>query len=134
MDASGSPRIDHSRLDDLRTGRGPVQEHVIDEFVAGRLSRRQFLRRGTMAGLSVSLLGGILAACGSSSPAPSSPSPASQGKSGATIKAGIGVPTAAINPITIADQGGLEMIGQVGEWLTFADQHNKYHPWLATSW
>ena len=36
--------IDHGRLDDLRTGRGPVEEHVIDEFVAGRLSRLEFLQ------------------------------------------------------------------------------------------
>jgi peptide/nickel transport system substrate-binding protein len=122
--------IDHARLDVLRAGRGPVQEHVIDEFVGGRLSRRQFLRRGTIVGLSVPLLGGILAACGSSAPSSSG----AKGKAGATIKAGIGVPAAAINPITIADQGGLEMIGQVGEWLVFADQHNNYHPWLATSW
>ena len=28
-------------------GAGPVQEHVIDEFVAGRLSRRDFIRRGS---------------------------------------------------------------------------------------
>jgi peptide/nickel transport system substrate-binding protein len=124
--------IDHSRLDVLRTGRGPVAEHVIDEFVAGHLSRREFLRRGTMAGLSVPLAGAILAACGSS--APSGSGQAGKGKSGSTIKVGIGVPAAAINPITIADQGGLEMLGQVGEWLVFADQGNKYHPWLATSW
>jgi peptide/nickel transport system substrate-binding protein len=124
--------IDHVRLDALRTGRGPVQGHVIDEYLAGRLSRRQFLRRGTMVGLSVPLLGGILAACGSS--APTSSGSGAKGKAGATIKAGIGVPAAAINPITIADQGGLEMIGQVGEWLVFCDQHNNYHPWLATSW
>ena len=58
--------IDYQRLDDLRNGRGPIQEHVIDEFVAGRLSRRDFLRRGTAVGLSLPLLGGILAACGSS--------------------------------------------------------------------
>ena len=124
--------IDHSRLDVLRTGRGPVAEHVIDEFVAGRLSRRAFLRRGTIVGLSVPLLGGILAACGSA--ATSSSGSAAKGKPGATIKVGIGVPAAAINPITIADQGGLEMLGQVGEWLAFSDQHNNYHPWLATSW
>jgi peptide/nickel transport system substrate-binding protein len=49
--------VNHRRLDVLRTGHGPVAEHVIDEFVAGRLSRRQFLRRGTMVGLSVPLLG-----------------------------------------------------------------------------
>jgi peptide/nickel transport system substrate-binding protein len=125
--------LNHRRLDVLRTGRGPVAEHVIDEFVAGRLSRREFLRRGTAIGLSVPLLGGILEACGSSSPSPGS-SPAAKGKAGATIKAGIGVPAAAINPVTIADQGGLEMIGQVGEWLVFCDQQNNYHPWLATSW
>jgi peptide/nickel transport system substrate-binding protein len=124
--------IDHARLNVLRTGRGPVQEHVIDEYLVGRLSRRQFLRRGTMVGLSVPLLGGILAACGSS--APSSSGSGAKGRAGATIKVGIGVPAAAINPITIADQGGLEMIGQVGEWLVFSDQHNNYHPWLATSW
>ena len=37
--------INHERLDDLRRGRGPVQEHIIDEFVAGRLSRRDFIRK-----------------------------------------------------------------------------------------
>ena len=126
--------VNHSRLDVLRAGHGPIAEHVIDEFVAGRLSRRQFLRRGTMIGLSVPLLGGILAACGSSSSSGAGPSLAAKGKPGATIKAGIGVPAAAINPITIADQGGLDMLGQVAEWLAFCDQHNNYHPWLATSW
>jgi peptide/nickel transport system substrate-binding protein len=128
----GTGNIDHGRLDDLRRGRGPIQEHVIDEFVAGRLSRRDFLRRGTMMGMSVTVLGGIVAACGSSSS--SSPRPAATGKAGATIKAGILVPAAAINPITIADQGGLELIGNVGEFLIFTDQQLNYHSWLATSW
>ncbi len=136
MDASRSRKIDHSRLDELRNGSGPVQEHVIDEFVSGRLSRRDFLRKGSAIGLSMPLLGGILAACGGSSgtPSTSSSSGAVTGKSGATIKAGILVPAAAINPITIADQGGLELLGNVGEFLVFTDQHNVYHPWLATSW
>ena len=35
--------------------------------LAGRLDRRQFLRRGSMIGMSTTLLGTILAACGSSS-------------------------------------------------------------------
>jgi peptide/nickel transport system substrate-binding protein len=129
--------INHRRLDPLREGRGPIQEHIIDEFVAGHISRREFIRRGTIVGLSVPILGGVLAACGgSSSPSPSSTSStgAATGKAGATIKAGILVPAAAINPITIADQGGLELIGNVGEFLVFADQHFNYHPWLATSW
>jgi len=129
-----SRNIDHERLDDLRRGRGPVQEHVIDEFVAGRLSRRDFIRRGSAMGLSMSLLGGILAACGSSGTSTSGSSSAPAGKAGGTIKAGIIVPAAAINPITIADQGGLELIGNVGEFLVFTDHAGVYHPWLATSW
>jgi len=132
VDRSGGRNIDHERLDTLRSGHGPIQEHVIDEFVAGRLSRRAFLRHGTAAGLSLPLLGGILAACGSSAP----PSPASTpaGKSGATIKVGDVVPTAAINPMSLADQGGIECIDQVGEFLVFTDHHLKYHPWLAETW
>jgi peptide/nickel transport system substrate-binding protein len=103
--------IDHRVLDRLRTGRGPIAEHVIDELAAGRLSRRQFIRRGTMVGLSVPLLGAILEACGSTGTTSSSSSPAAAGKAGATIRAGSSVPTAAINPITVADQGGLQMLG-----------------------
>jgi peptide/nickel transport system substrate-binding protein len=134
MDADRSKNIDHGRLDGLRRGRGPIQEHVIDEFVAGRLSRRDFLRRGSALGMSMSVLGGILAACGSSGTSSKSSTPTAQGKAGATIRAGILVPAAAINPITIADQGGLELIGNVGEMLIFTDQQLNYHPWLATSW
>jgi peptide/nickel transport system substrate-binding protein len=125
--------IDHERLDDLRRGRGPVQEHVIDEFVAGHLSRRDFIRKGSAIGLSIPLIGGILAACGSSGTT-SGGSPSAAGKAGATIKAGIIVPAAAVNPITIADQGGLQLIGNVGEFLIFTDHQGNYHPWLATSW
>ena len=126
--------IDHERLDDLRRGRGPVQEHYIDEFVAGRMSRRDFIRKGSAMGLSMGLIGGILAACGSSGTSSSGSSSAPAGKAGATIKAGILVPAGAVNPITIADQGGLELIGNVGEFLVFTDHAGNYHPWLATSW
>src|SRR5258708_31368896 len=58
---------DHERLDQLRAGQGEIANHIIDEFAAGRLSRRDFLRRGTVVGLSLPILGGVLAACGSSS-------------------------------------------------------------------
>jgi peptide/nickel transport system substrate-binding protein len=127
--------IDHERLDGLRRGRGPVQEHVIDEFVAGRLSRRNFMRKGSAIGLSIPLMSAIVAACGSSgSTTPSSTGTSAAGKAGGTIKAGFQVPVGAINPITINDQGGLELIGNIAEFLTFVDNQGVYHPWLATSW
>ena len=63
--------VDNGRLDHLRAGQGVVENHVIDEFVAGRLSRRDFLRRGAVVGISGPVLGAVLSACGSSgSPAP----------------------------------------------------------------
>ncbi|MGN6679572.1 MAG: ABC transporter substrate-binding protein [Streptosporangiaceae bacterium] len=133
MGTSRSKNVDHARLDDLRRGRGPVQEHVIDEFAAGRLSRRDFLRRGSMVGISMPILGGILAACGGSIPGGTGGT-TGKGKAGADIKAGLLVPAGAVNPITIADQGGLELLGNVGEFLVFTDTAGHYHPWLATSW
>jgi peptide/nickel transport system substrate-binding protein len=44
------------------------------------------------------------------------------------------VPTAEINPLTVADQGGLDMLAQTGEYLTLSDQELNLHPVLATSW
>jgi peptide/nickel transport system substrate-binding protein len=128
-------KVDHGRLDQLRQGQGVVENHVIDEFAAGRISRRDFLRRGTIVGISVPVLGAVLSACGSSSaPAPSASTSGANSGAGATIKAGIIVPTAAINPLTVADQGGLDMLAQTGEYLCLSDQHLTLQPVLAESW
>jgi peptide/nickel transport system substrate-binding protein len=124
---------DHRRLDRLREGQGDIANHVIDEFAAGKMSRRDFIRRGSVVGLSLPVLGGVLAACGSSSSTTSAPS-SSTGKSGATIRAGITVPTGAIDPVTVADQGGLDMLAQTGEYLCLSDQTLTLKPVLATSW
>ncbi len=125
-------KIDHRRLDQFREGQGPIQQHVIDEFAEGRLSRRDFLRHGTRLGISLPLLGAIL----KTEARPSRPGSLvlPRGKPGATITAGIIAPTSTINPITINDVGGLELLGQVGEFLVFSDQNHFYHPWLSTSW
>jgi peptide/nickel transport system substrate-binding protein len=129
-------KIDHKRLGQLREGQGEIANHIIDEFAAGRLSRRDFIRRGTVVGISVPLLGSILAACGSSgsSSAPSGGSSSAAGAPGAVIKAGIVTPTGAINPVTVADQGGLDMLGQTGEYLCLSTQTLTLKPVLATSW
>jgi len=125
---------DHRRLDQVRQRSTEVENHLIDELVAGRLTRRDFLRRGTIIGLSLPVLGTVLAACGSSSTPSNTASGGARGKPGATIRAGILVPTGAIDPITIADQGGQDMISQTGEYLCLADQQLVLRPVLATSW
>ena len=125
----------------FRRGQGEIANHVIDEFAAGRLSRREFIRRGTVVGISIPVIDTILTACGSSPSSTSSSTSASgsgnssaAGKAGATINAGIVVPTASINPLTVADQGGLDMLAQTGEYLALSDQSLNLHPVLATSW
>jgi peptide/nickel transport system substrate-binding protein len=122
----------NDRLDQLRAGQNEVGNHVIDEFVAGRLSRRDFLQKGAVVGIAAPVLGAVLAACGSTKSSPSPP--AAPGKAGATIKCGIITPAAAVNPVTIADQGGLNMLAQAGEYLCFSNQHLTLEPRLATSW
>ncbi|HEV2536766.1 MAG TPA: ABC transporter substrate-binding protein, partial [Streptosporangiaceae bacterium] len=128
--------IDHNRLGKLREDQGEIANHIIDEFAAGRLSRRDFIRRSTVVGISMPVLGSILAACGSSSTSSGTTgsTATASGAPGAVIKAGIVTPTAAINPVTVADQGGLDMLAQTGEYLCLSGQTLNLQPVLATSW
>ena len=119
--------------DKYRLNQGEIANHIIDEFAAGRLSRRDFIRRGTVIGISMPLLGSIIAACSSSS-TPSAGSSSSGGKAGAVINAGIVTPTGSINPLTVGDQGGLDMLAQTGEYLCLSGQKLELTPVLATSW
>jgi len=130
-------KIDHRRLGRLRQNQGELANHIIDEYVAGRISRRDFIRRATVVGISAPLLGSILAACSSSSSSPASSATTSAPASaaaGAVIRVGITTPAAAINPVTVADQGGLDMLAQTGEYLVLSDQTLTLQPVLATSW
>jgi peptide/nickel transport system substrate-binding protein len=128
----------NQELDRLRQGRSELENHYIDELAAGRVSRRDFLRRGSMIGMSAPLLGAIVAACGGSSSGSSTPSTSSsttKPKSGGTLRVAISQPAAAVNPLTVADAGGLCMLNQTGEFLIF-DSNEKLmlQPMLATSW
>src|SRR6188508_544849 len=77
------------RLDDIRRERSDVENHLIDELRAGKISRREFIRRGTVVGMSIPLVAFIASACGggSSGGTTSAPSSASSGpaKAGGTI-------------------------------------------------
>ncbi len=120
-------------LDQLRSGRTELENHYIDELASGHLSRRDFLRRGSMIGMSAPLLGAVLAACGSSSSSTSSA--AAPAKKGGTLRVASVTPAAAVNPLTISDAGGLTMLNQTGEFLIF-DSNLKLmlQPMLALSW
>src|SRR6201986_4459222 len=128
----------NSELDRLRQGRSELENHYIDELVAGNVSRRDFLRRGSTIGMSMPLLGAILAACGSSSKSSSGSAATSSGGTptkGGTLRVASVTPAAAVNPLTVSDAGGLAMLNQTGEFLIF-DSNLKLalQPMLALSW
>ena len=130
-----------SELDRLREGRTELENHYIDELVGGSLSRRDFLRRGSTIGMSVPLLGAILAACGGANNTSSATSSARAApaagtpKKGGTLRVATQAPSAAVNPLTVSDSGGLAMLNQTGEFLAF-DNNLKLvlQPMLALSW
>ena len=133
---------DFHRLDPIRDDRSELENHYIDELVAGRLSRRQFMRKGAVVGMSTGLMGAILAACGSANKtgasatsSSSTSSAAAPATKGGTLRLATEVPAAAINPLTISDAGGLCLIAQTGEFLTFDNnQALMLQPMLATKW
>src|SRR5271157_5262048 len=99
------------RLDHLRRNSGELENHLFDEYAGGRISRRELLRRATVLGISLPVLGSVFG----SGIAGASTRPVLGARSaagGGTVKVGIVTPTAAINPLTVADQGGLDMLGQ----------------------
>lgn len=127
------------KLDEIRAERSEVENHYIDELLAGRLSRRAFLRRGSMIGLSVSTMGAILAACGGANNSSSSSSGGASApvKRGGVLRVANQTPTAAINPITVSDGGGIIMLCQTGEFLVkdnVGQTGQPLEPMLALSW
>jgi peptide/nickel transport system substrate-binding protein len=122
------------RLDEVRTNRTELENHLIDELAAGRLTRREFVRRGTVLGMSAAVLSLIAAACGKSSPGTSTGGTTGSVKKGGAMTVGIIAPSGAVNPLTVADEGGLAVLGQAGEYLTWSDKDLKLSGVLAESW
>jgi len=122
------------RSDGIRRSSGEVQGHVIDEFVAQRLDRRDFLRRGALVGLSASALSVVIDACGGADSTARGATTAVAGKPGAQITVASIVPQSALNPVTITDVGGYRLLGQTGEYLCVSDPQLILRPSLATHW
>ena len=111
---------------------GPLENNLIDELVGGELDREEFLRRGTMFGLGVGTLGLLLKYVGESDIAFAAPQTAVQ--AGGTIRVGIPVFGASLEPYLLNEGGSLAFAGIPGEYLTFTSPQGKVLPALAASW
>jgi peptide/nickel transport system substrate-binding protein len=110
--------------------------HLVEEVRAGRLTRRQLIARATVAGVSASSIGTLLAACGGSSSSKSTSTKAAAGavKRGGTFRLGCAVPTADVDPVFLFDQGGIFTAQLAGETLCKRMADTSLQPRLATSW
>lgn len=117
-------------LDRLRREASDLENHVVDEFLAGRLDRRGLLREGSRFGLALPLLGGLLGAA----PFGTGRALAQTGQRDATIRVASPTPAGAVEPVSTATSGGLILLMQTGEFLIFDQPDLVLRPMLALSW
>src|SRR3954465_2816343 len=122
------------------------ENHLIDEMAIGHLSRRDFIRRGSVIGMSIPLVSFLAAASGpgrkrrTGSGGGSGPGGQAGGKEvavkpGGTLKLGMSPgPTTEIDPVLVADEGGLGVMSQTGEFLAGSNSKLQLQPRLAESW
>jgi peptide/nickel transport system substrate-binding protein len=107
-------------IERLRCRATEIDNAVIDEYAAGRLDRRAFLRHAAVLGVALPLRRALAA--------PGGPA------TGGTVTVGMPVPAGLIDPLTIADTGGVCMLSQTGEYLAVSDTELRLRPVLAESW
>ena len=135
-------KINFRSIDSIRNTQGEIGNHVIDEFVSGRLSRRDFIRRGSIVGLSIPAIGALIAACGGSDSATDSTLAAASDAAVTPVKGGTliiasGTPSAAsanLDPVAVNDGNGLVLLAQVGQFLTMSNSDLTLSGSLATEW
>lgn len=127
------------RVDEIRAERNEIQNHVIDEYSAGKITRREFVRRGTVVGMSIPLVSFLAISCGGGDKGGSTATtggeqPSGTPKAGGTLRAAGLPPATKLNPLLVQDQGGLCVLGQSGEYLNFSGPDLKLRPVIAESW
>jgi peptide/nickel transport system substrate-binding protein len=138
--------MDYRRLDDVRQSTTPLQLDVVESFAQGRLTRRQFIQRAVVVGLSMSAISAVIAACGGATPstsgaapssgsgAPSASGSAPPAKTGGTIKVAVQRPKG-LDPVGMQDLASYGMAAQSFEFLcTLNKEATDIAPGLAESW
>jgi peptide/nickel transport system substrate-binding protein len=109
-------------------------QHLVEEVIASRMTRRELLVRASVVGLSASSVGALLAACGSSSPSPAASTASAAPKAGGTMRVVSVPPTSALDPVTFFDAGAISTAQQVAEYLIWVENDLRLRPVLAEKW
>ena len=144
-------RYPRERVDEVRRRRSELENNLIDAYIQKRVSRREFMRRGTVIGMSLPTLGFLATACGGGDDdgggettgvggAQSNEATTGEGttaaapKPGGTIRVAQEVPSTAVDPVLVQDSGGIGLLSHPGEYLALSGQDLKLQPVLAESW
>jgi peptide/nickel transport system substrate-binding protein len=125
------------RVDEIRKESSELENHIIDQLIEGKITRRDFVRRGTVVGMSIPLLSFIAAACGGGNEtAGTTGGGTATGavKPGGNVRVALIQPSTAPNPVIVKDEGGAGLIGSTGEFLSFSNQKLELEPKLAEEW
>ena len=134
--------MDYSRLDLVRRSATPIELDLVESFANGRITRRQFIKRASVIGLSLPAVSAVIAACGggTSSAAPSVGGSAEPGQSSAPVPSGGSIRVAtqrpvSIDPVGMQDLSGYGMVSQSFEYLcTLNKDGSDIDKGLATDW
>ena len=121
---------DSKAADSLRAAGTDMEAHLVDGYVAGRVSRRDFLRHGSVLGLSWPTLMRIAGAGLGTMPIIGT----ARAAPGGIIRVAQKVPSAVVEPVSVANSGGLLLLQQVGEFLCVDGPDLILKPALAESW
>jgi peptide/nickel transport system substrate-binding protein len=126
------------RVDEIRKESSELENHIIDQYIEGKLTRRDFVRRGTVVGMSIPLLSFIAAACGGGDEATGTGTgggtATGEVSAGGNVRVALVQPTTAPNPLLVQDEGGAGVLGSTGEFLSFSNAELELEPRLAESW
>jgi peptide/nickel transport system substrate-binding protein len=140
---------DYRKLDPIRERAVPLQLDAIEAYVDGRITRRDFVRRATVLGISMSTLATLLAACGGDGGGGGG----SQAETGNQAETGVGGATATtevkqggalriasiapanpLDPVAMIDLASYAIVAQTYEFLAYSGSNLKLTPGLAESW
>ena len=122
-------RYPREELDAYRKSAGELENELIDEYRAGNLTRRELLRRGSVLGISVPVLG-LVAGVPLAVAAPKR----AERRTAGTLRVGSPSADGSLEPPLLQSLGALAVSHMAGEQLVFADKNSRLVPRIATSW
>ncbi|MQA08955.1 MAG: peptide ABC transporter substrate-binding protein [Pseudonocardiaceae bacterium] len=113
------------------------QYHLLEEIRANRLTRRTFMRRASVAGLSLASMNLILSGCGPAATERGRTDPDNDvgpPRRGGTARIALPPPTAAVDPVQMDNIGANMTVPVAAEYLAYPDSDYVLKPALSTKW